>query len=135
MHVFFLQKGIFQNLSFVFYQMRISVDDLWIRTYGRLYQKLCSTTCEIPIGIYRTQQLPSQEPSNVRTDSGKPLNVNQYSVSPLCAVFPCPCFSSVSLCIYFLLDSTISFHRNLLVLSSDSVILFSLERRATNRPT
>lgn len=28
---------------------------MWIRTYGRLYQKLCSTTCEIPIGIYRTQ--------------------------------------------------------------------------------
>ncbi|XP_064649247.1 potassium channel subfamily T member 2-like isoform X8 [Lineus longissimus] len=34
--------------------MKISKDDLWIRTYGRLYQKLCSTTCEIPIGIYRT---------------------------------------------------------------------------------
>ena len=35
--------------------MKITKDDLWIRTYGRLYQKLCSTTCEIPIGIYRTQ--------------------------------------------------------------------------------
>ena len=35
--------------------MRITRDDLWIRTYGRLYQRLCSTTCEIPIGIYRTQ--------------------------------------------------------------------------------
>uniref|UniRef100_A0AAR5P352 RCK N-terminal domain-containing protein n=2 Tax=Dendroctonus ponderosae TaxID=77166 RepID=A0AAR5P352_DENPD len=35
--------------------MRIGKDDMWIRTYGRLYQKLCSTTCEIPIGIYRTQ--------------------------------------------------------------------------------
>ena len=35
--------------------MRITKDDMWIRTYGRLYQKLCSTTCEIPIGIYRTQ--------------------------------------------------------------------------------
>ncbi|XP_059171970.1 potassium channel subfamily T member 2-like [Physella acuta] len=33
----------------------IGKDDLWIRTYGRLYQKLCSTACEIPIGIYRTQ--------------------------------------------------------------------------------
>ncbi|XP_064616919.1 potassium channel subfamily T member 2-like [Liolophura sinensis] len=37
--------------------MRITKDDLWIRTYGRLYQKLCSTTCEIPIGIYRSQIL------------------------------------------------------------------------------
>ncbi|XP_023290291.1 potassium channel subfamily T member 2 [Orussus abietinus] len=35
--------------------MRIMKEDMWIRTYGRLYQKLCSTTCEIPIGIYRTQ--------------------------------------------------------------------------------
>jgi len=35
--------------------MQLTADDLWIRTYGRLYQKLCSTTCEIPIGIYRTQ--------------------------------------------------------------------------------
>lgn len=34
--------------------MQITREDLWIRTYGRLYQKLCSTTCEIPIGIYRT---------------------------------------------------------------------------------
>ena len=37
-------------------QMRITKEDMWIRTYGRLYQKLCSTTCEIPIGIYRTQE-------------------------------------------------------------------------------
>ncbi|PVD22217.1 hypothetical protein C0Q70_18023 [Pomacea canaliculata] len=35
--------------------LKITKDDLWIRTYGRLYQKLCSTTCQIPIGIYRTQ--------------------------------------------------------------------------------
>ncbi|RWS11617.1 potassium channel subfamily T member 2-like protein, partial [Dinothrombium tinctorium] len=35
--------------------IKISKDDLWIRTYGRLYQKLCSTTCEIPVGIYRTK--------------------------------------------------------------------------------
>ncbi|XP_033729802.1 potassium channel subfamily T member 2-like isoform X2 [Pecten maximus] len=35
--------------------MKIKKEDLWIRTYGRLYQKFCSTTCEIPIGIYRTQ--------------------------------------------------------------------------------
>ncbi|XP_047543747.1 potassium channel subfamily T member 1 isoform X14 [Vanessa atalanta] len=35
--------------------MKITKEDMWIRTYGRLYQKLCSTTCEIPIGIYRTQ--------------------------------------------------------------------------------
>jgi hypothetical protein len=37
--------------------MRITRDELWIRTYGRLYQRLCSTTCEIPLGIYRTEPL------------------------------------------------------------------------------
>ncbi|CAG2163005.1 unnamed protein product [Oppiella nova] len=41
--------------------MRITKDDLWIRTYGRLYQRLCSTTCEIPIGIYRTQSTQNPE--------------------------------------------------------------------------
>lgn len=40
--------------------MRITKEDLWIRTYGRLYQKLCSTTCEIPLGIYRTEPLESK---------------------------------------------------------------------------
>nr|XP_031533564.1 potassium channel subfamily T member 1 isoform X1 [Vicugna pacos] len=35
--------------------MKITEDDLWIRTYGRLFQKLCSSSAEIPIGIYRTQ--------------------------------------------------------------------------------
>ncbi|XP_018788582.1 PREDICTED: potassium channel subfamily T member 2 isoform X10 [Bactrocera latifrons] len=44
--------------------MRITKDDMWIRTYGRLYQKLCSTTCEIPIGIYRTQDTSNTEASH-----------------------------------------------------------------------
>uniref|UniRef100_A0A5F8HAB4 Potassium sodium-activated channel subfamily T member 1 n=1 Tax=Monodelphis domestica TaxID=13616 RepID=A0A5F8HAB4_MONDO len=35
--------------------MKITDDDLWIRTYGRLFQKLCSSSAEIPIGIYRTE--------------------------------------------------------------------------------
>ncbi|XP_048846562.1 potassium channel subfamily T member 2 [Brienomyrus brachyistius] len=35
--------------------MKITEEDLWIRTFGRLYQKLCSSTGDIPIGIYRTE--------------------------------------------------------------------------------
>lgn len=42
--------------------MRIKSEDLWLKTYGRLYQRLCSTTCEIPIGIYRTQKLEKKDP-------------------------------------------------------------------------
>uniref|UniRef100_A0A3Q3B224 Potassium channel subfamily T member 2-like n=1 Tax=Kryptolebias marmoratus TaxID=37003 RepID=A0A3Q3B224_KRYMA len=43
--------------------MKITEDDLWIRTYGRLYQKLCSSTGDIPIGVYRTEahKLPVSE--------------------------------------------------------------------------
>nr|XP_012232627.1 PREDICTED: potassium channel subfamily T member 2 isoform X10 [Linepithema humile] len=44
--------------------MRITKEDMWIRTYGRLYQKLCSTTCEIPIGIYRTQDTTVSDSSH-----------------------------------------------------------------------
>ncbi|XP_071820136.1 potassium channel subfamily T member 2-like isoform X3 [Apostichopus japonicus] len=43
-------------------ELRITSEDIWIRTYGRLYQKLCSTTHEIPIGIYRTE-LPTDNKS------------------------------------------------------------------------
>lgn len=43
--------------------MKITEEDLWIRTYGRLYQKLCSSTGDIPIGMYRTEahKLPVSE--------------------------------------------------------------------------
>lgn len=43
--------------------MKITEEDLWIRTYARLYQKLCSSTGDIPIGVYRTesQKLPTSE--------------------------------------------------------------------------
>lgn len=44
-----------------FFQREITHNDLWIRTYGRLYQKLCSTSCEIPIGIYRTQDTSADD--------------------------------------------------------------------------
>lgn len=55
--------------------MKITKDDMWIRTYGRLYQKLCSTTCEIPLGIYRTQDLSNIEspPVSARTRPSIPL--------------------------------------------------------------
>ncbi|XP_057355234.1 potassium channel subfamily T member 1 isoform X3 [Manis pentadactyla] len=35
--------------------MKVTEGDLWIRTYGRLFQKLCSSSAEVPIGIYRTE--------------------------------------------------------------------------------
>ncbi|PSN42881.1 hypothetical protein C0J52_17996 [Blattella germanica] len=50
--------------------MKITKDDMWIRTYGRLYQKLCSTTCEIPIGIYRTQDTSLADTSHYSINVG-----------------------------------------------------------------
>ncbi|XP_077326394.1 potassium channel subfamily T member 2-like isoform X2 [Lithobates pipiens] len=43
--------------------LQVTEEDLWIRSYGRLYQKLCSTTGDIPIGIFRTEthMLPVSE--------------------------------------------------------------------------
>ena len=36
-------------------QLKVREDHIWIETYGRLFQRLCSTTCAIPIGLYRTR--------------------------------------------------------------------------------
>lgn len=49
--------------------MKITEDDLWIRTYARLYQKLCSSTGDVPIGIYRTesQKLTTSEVWNYKS--------------------------------------------------------------------
>ena len=44
---------------------------MWIKTYGRLYQNLCSTTCEIPIGLYRTDM--------IRKERNQPNNKNQMN--------------------------------------------------------
>ncbi|VDK68585.1 unnamed protein product [Cylicostephanus goldi] len=38
----------------------VTADDLWIQTYGRLYQKLCSSVADIPIGIFRTKNMDSK---------------------------------------------------------------------------
>uniref|UniRef100_A0A7N8YJA1 Potassium channel subfamily T member 2-like n=1 Tax=Mastacembelus armatus TaxID=205130 RepID=A0A7N8YJA1_9TELE len=62
--------------------MKITEDDLWIRTYGRLYQKLCSSTGDIPIGIYRTEahKLPVSEvnSSDLRKSSQVSITVEDY---------------------------------------------------------
>ncbi|KAI4478348.1 hypothetical protein M0804_012002 [Polistes exclamans] len=58
------------NPKHIFIQMKITKDDMWIRTYGRLYQKLCSTTCEIPIGIYRTQDTTVSDTSHYSVSLG-----------------------------------------------------------------
>uniref|UniRef100_A0A8C7ETF2 Potassium sodium-activated channel subfamily T member 1 n=1 Tax=Neovison vison TaxID=452646 RepID=A0A8C7ETF2_NEOVI len=51
--------------------MRVAEEDLWIRTYGRLFQKLCSSSAEIPIGIYRTEchVFSTSEPHDLRAQS------------------------------------------------------------------
>ncbi|XP_043866355.1 potassium channel subfamily T member 2 isoform X16 [Drosophila mojavensis] len=59
--------------------MRITKDDMWIRTYGRLYQKLCSTTCEIPIGIYRTQDTSNADTSHYDEETGTPDSTKDSS--------------------------------------------------------
>ncbi|VDK73290.1 unnamed protein product [Litomosoides sigmodontis] len=47
---------------------KITSDDLWIGTYGRLYQKLCASVADIPIGIYRTMLMDAEVQSKVPKD-------------------------------------------------------------------
>uniref|UniRef100_A0A8C1YQW0 RCK N-terminal domain-containing protein n=1 Tax=Cyprinus carpio TaxID=7962 RepID=A0A8C1YQW0_CYPCA len=60
--------------------MKITEEDLWIRTYGRLYQKLCSSTGDIPIGIYRTEahKLPVSESTVWLFQSQVSITVEDY---------------------------------------------------------
>uniref|UniRef100_A0A8C2EAY9 RCK N-terminal domain-containing protein n=1 Tax=Cyprinus carpio TaxID=7962 RepID=A0A8C2EAY9_CYPCA len=60
--------------------MKITEEDLWIRSYGRLYQKLCSSTGDIPIGIYRTEahKLPVSESTVWLFQSQVSITVEDY---------------------------------------------------------
>uniref|UniRef100_A0A2K6GRJ4 Potassium sodium-activated channel subfamily T member 2 n=1 Tax=Propithecus coquereli TaxID=379532 RepID=A0A2K6GRJ4_PROCO len=60
--------------------MKITEDDLWIRTYARLYQKLCSSTGDVPIGIYRTesQKLTTSESRKVASQSQISISVEEW---------------------------------------------------------
>ncbi|XP_069562580.1 potassium channel subfamily T member 1-like isoform X5 [Brachyistius frenatus] len=59
--------------------MKITEEDLWIRTYGRLFQKLCSSSAEIPIGIYRTEShmFSTSECKDTHAQSQVSINVEQ----------------------------------------------------------
>ncbi|XP_069825086.1 potassium channel subfamily T member 2 isoform X4 [Dendropsophus ebraccatus] len=60
--------------------MKITEDDLWIRTYGRLYQKLCSSCGDIPIGLYRTesQKLTTSESREMASQSQISISVEEW---------------------------------------------------------
>ncbi|KAI1716329.1 calcium-activated BK potassium channel alpha subunit domain-containing protein [Ditylenchus destructor] len=47
-------------LSFI----TITEEDLWIRTYGCLYKKLCSSASDIPIGIFRSEKMKNVNSNN-----------------------------------------------------------------------
>lgn len=47
------------------FQFQITEDDLWIKTYGRLYQKLCASVGDVPIGIFRTKEMDARTVSGI----------------------------------------------------------------------
>nr|XP_057913901.1 potassium channel subfamily T member 1 isoform X2 [Doryrhamphus excisus] len=72
--------------------MKVTEGDLWIGTYGRLFQKLCSSSAEIPIGIYRTEshifstsesQASVDECEDTRDRGQEPQRPNDQSDRPL----------------------------------------------------
>ncbi|XP_039739390.1 potassium channel subfamily T member 2 isoform X2 [Pteropus medius] len=66
--------------------MKITEDDLWIRTYARLYQKLCSSSGDIPIGIYRTesQKLTTSESQEIASQSQISISVEEWEDTKDC---------------------------------------------------
>ncbi|XP_019493695.1 PREDICTED: potassium channel subfamily T member 2 isoform X5 [Hipposideros armiger] len=66
--------------------MRITEDDLWIRTYARLYQKLCSSSGDVPIGIYRTesQKLTTSESREITSQSQISISVEEWEDTKDC---------------------------------------------------
>ncbi|XP_054586222.1 potassium channel subfamily T member 1 isoform X7 [Nothobranchius furzeri] len=59
--------------------IKITEEDLWIRTYGRLFQKFCSSSAEIPIGIYRTEShvFSTSERNDSNVQSQVSINAEQ----------------------------------------------------------
>nr|KAF6395296.1 potassium sodium-activated channel subfamily T member 2 [Rousettus aegyptiacus] len=66
--------------------MKITEEDLWIRTYARLYQKLCSSSGDIPIGIYRTesQKLTTSESREIASQSQISISVEEWEDTKDC---------------------------------------------------
>ncbi|KAK6054860.1 Calcium-activated BK potassium channel alpha subunit [Cooperia oncophora] len=42
----------------------VTSEDLWIKTYGQLYKRLCSSGANIPLGIFRTKNMDSKTVSH-----------------------------------------------------------------------
>lgn len=65
-----------RSICYLIFKKKIKQQDSWIRTYGRLYQTLCSSTFEIPIGIYRTESIPKDKESNINMNNEIATNRN-----------------------------------------------------------
>ncbi|MCP9257733.1 Potassium channel subfamily T member 1 [Dirofilaria immitis] len=67
-----------------FYSFKITSDDLWIGTYGRLYQKLCASVADIPIGIYRTMLMDTEAKLRVPKDNMEGLRkISKVNISDM----------------------------------------------------
>ncbi|VDM95774.1 unnamed protein product, partial [Thelazia callipaeda] len=61
----------------------IKSEDLWIGTYGRLYQKLCASVADIPIGLYRTMQMDDSEATVIFLKyEGKHSTISYVIINP-----------------------------------------------------
>uniref|UniRef100_A0AC34RR67 Calcium-activated potassium channel BK alpha subunit domain-containing protein n=1 Tax=Panagrolaimus sp. JU765 TaxID=591449 RepID=A0AC34RR67_9BILA len=59
--------------------IRIREEDMWIKTYGRLYQKLCASVGDIPMGIYRTKAMDNQTVS-IDMDAPPTARHNEFAI-------------------------------------------------------
>ncbi|XP_073705576.1 potassium channel subfamily T member 2 [Garra rufa] len=55
--------------------MSITEENLWIETYGRLYEILSATVGDVPIGIYRTESQTSEPPETPQSQMSDKVSV------------------------------------------------------------
>ncbi|VDO62066.1 unnamed protein product [Haemonchus placei] len=61
--------------------MVITSEDLWIKTYGQLYKRLCSSGANIPLGIFRTKDMDTKTVSHEMEEKCHLVDVSQQELA------------------------------------------------------
>uniref|UniRef100_A0A915D868 RCK C-terminal domain-containing protein n=1 Tax=Ditylenchus dipsaci TaxID=166011 RepID=A0A915D868_9BILA len=66
--------------------LTITEEDLWIRNYGCLYQKLCAYAADVPIGIFRSEKMKKSTSQPTEFDSSNNEYISQLVLQRLQAL-------------------------------------------------
>ncbi|KAK6035834.1 hypothetical protein COOONC_26661, partial [Cooperia oncophora] len=62
-------------------QVVVTSEDLWIKTYGQLYKRLCSSGANIPLGIFRTKNMDSKTVSHEMEERCHSVDASQLEMA------------------------------------------------------